>query len=473
MNIKKKIVLYLITVLIVLNTSTIFAETTDELVKPEITAKSYILLDKNTGRILLAENENEKMYPASLTKLLTALVAVEYIKPDEIILVGNEINNVPWDSSIAGNKVGESILFENLLRGLLIPSGNDSATVIAMNVARRYKNNEDISYDEAMKVFADLMNEKAKELGATNSHFVTAHGYHDDNHYTTAYDISLIAMEALKNDLIAEICSEKYFEGNGAGDKRTVDMVTVDYAWDNTNLLLGGRLSTSDYYYKYATGVKTGSTTEAGNCLISSAVNDDESLIAVIMNAESPNNWYDSKKLLDYGFNNYSNVTIQSKNKEIKEVFIDKPRLGEDKVLSLITTSDLTVLLTDKEAESIATDIEINPDLKSSKQDETGTTLSSGITKGDVIGTVSYSLNGETLYSDNIVASRDVLKRTILSNLSYFGSVIKSIVCSWLVIPLIIFLALVTIFGIRAINIYKIKKKRKKRSQKYRFKSKY
>lgn len=473
MNIKKNIMLYIITVLIVLNTIPIFADTKDELVKPEITSKAYILLDKNTGRILLAENENEKMYPASLTKLLTALVAVEYIEPGEIILVGNEINNVPWDSSISGNKVGESILFENLLRGLLIPSGNDSATVIAMNVARRYKKNDDISYDEAMKVFADLMNEKATELGATNSHFVTPHGYHDDNHYTTAYDISLIAMEALKNDLIAEICSEKYFEGNGAGDKRTVDMITIDYAWDNTNLLLGGRLSASDYYYKYATGVKTGSTSEAGNCLISSAVNDDESLIAVTMNAEAPNNWYDSKKLLDYGFNNYSNVTIQSKNKEIKEVFIDKPRLGEDKVLSLITTSDLTVLLTDKEAENIATDIEINPDLKSSKQDETGTTLRSGITKGDVIGTVSYSLNGETLYSDNIVASRDVLKRSILSNLAYFGSVIKSIVCSWLVIPLVIFLALVTIFGIRAINIYKIKKKRKKRSQKYRFKSKY
>lgn len=471
MKIKKRLLLLLSIVFIIINNTFIFAVEGDNL--PEITAKAYLLMDKDTGRILLSNNETEKMYPASLTKLLTALVSLEYIEPDELVVIGSEINNVPWDSSIAGHKVGESILFENLLRGLLIASGNDSATTVAMVVARKVSENADISYDEGMKVFSDLMNKKAKEIGANSSHFVTPHGYHDENHYTTALDIGLIAREALKNDTISKICSEKIFEGYGAGDKRTVDMVTNEYTWDNTNLLLGGRLSNSDYSYKYATGVKTGFTSEAGNCLISSATNDDENLIAVVMFCEAPNNWYDSKKLLSYGFENYSNVTIQMKNENVKDVFIDKPRLDDENVLSLITPTDVTLLLSEDEVNKITKEIVINDEFKSSKQVENNTALKTPITKGTVMGSIRYSLNDNVLYEGEIVAERDVLKRTFSSDLSHIWNVIKSVLCSWLIIPVIAFLSIVTIFGIRTYNIYKIRKNRKKRSQKYRFKSKY
>lgn len=497
MNIKKNLLIILTITCLLINSIFVFAqpltndsektttestkttkepdETTKEsnIVPPEITAKAYILVDADTGRVLLGKNEHEKMYPASLTKLLTGLIATEYFEADELITVGDEITTVPWDSSISGHKVGETILFENLLRGLLLPSGNDSATVIAMNVARRETKNENISYDDALKVFTDLMNEKAKELGAENSNFITPHGYHDDNHYTTAYDISLITQEALKNELIAEICTERIFDGNGAGDKRSVDMITEDYEWDNTNLLLGGRFENSEYMYKYATGAKTGSTSDAGVCLSSSATNDDENLIAVVLGCELPYNWTDSKALLEFGFNNYSNVTIQEKNKEVKEVYIDRPRLADENVLSLITTSDVSFLLNEEEVERIDTSITINEEYKSTKLVNDSTTLKAPIVKGTPIGTVTYSLDGEVLLQTPIVASRDVLKRTIGSNFTYYGGVLKSVFTSWLAIPIIVFLGLVLALSIRAYNIYKIKKNRKRRSHKYRFKSKY
>lgn len=496
MNIKKKLFLILTIACLLINNIFIFAQTLEtnstetatestenskapetttvsNITPPEITAKAYILVDADTGRVLLGENENEKMYPASLTKLLTGLIATEYFEKDELITVGEEITTVPWDSSISGHKVGETILFENLLRGLLLPSGNDSATVIAMNVARRHSKNENISYDDALVVFTDLMNEKAKEIGAVNSNFITPHGYHDDNHYTTAYDIALITQEALKDDLIAEICTERFFDGNGAGEKRSVDMITEDYEWDNTNLLLGGRFGNSEYMYKYATGAKTGSTSDAGACLSSSATNDDENLIAVVLGCELPYNWKDSKTLLEFGFNNYSKVTIQEKNKEVKEVYIDKPRLADEDVLSLITTNDITVLLNEEEAQRITTSISINEEYKSTKLVNESTTLKAPIVKGTPIGTVTYSLDGVVLQQTPIVASRDVLRRTIGSNFSYYGSVIKSVFSSWLAIPITVFLALVLALSIRAYNIYKIKKTRKRRSHKYRFKSKY
>lgn len=450
-------------------------DTSSELVAPDIVGEAYVLLDQNTGRVLLSKNENERLYPASLTKLLTALVAVEYIDADELIVIGPEINTVPWDSSIAGHKVGETILFENLLRGLLIPSGNDSATVIAMEVARRVTGNEDISYDEAEKVFADLMNEKAKSLGANDSNFVTPHGYHDENHYTTAHDMSLIAMEALKNDLIREICSESIFTGYGAGDKRTVDMFTQEYTWDNTNLLLGGRLSQSDYIYKDATGVKTGSTSEAGNCLIASATNsDDESLLCVIMKSKNPETWNDAKKLFNYGFDNYSNVVLQDKNAIVKEVLIDKPPLGTENILNLVTSESVSVLLNDNEASQVTTSIVINEENKAkTKEDSQDTTLVAPISRGQSLGSISYSLGDTVLYNGSIVAENDVLKRTISSNLTYFGKVAKEIVFSWLIIPISVFIALVSVFSVRFYNIYKIKKDRRKRSQKYRFRTKY
>lgn len=459
-------------------------ETTDETTNvestlpapPDTSAEAYILIDQDTGRVLTSKNPDEKLYPASLTKLMTALVAVDYINEGELIEIGQEVNTVPWDSSIAGHKAGETILFENLLRGLLIPSGNDSATVIAVEVARRETGNEDISVDEATEVFAGLMNDKAKSLGCTNTHFVNPHGYHDDNHYTTARDMGLIAMKALQNDLIKEICSEKMFEGYGAGDKRTVDMYTQNYTWDNTNLLLGGRLALSSYIYDGTTGVKTGSTSQAGKCLVATATNDDdENLLCVILKDVDPDIWYDAQDLFDYGFDNYSNVILQDKHNMVKEVLLNRPPLGENNILDVVTKDEVSLLLNEDETKEIVANIQINDEVKTkpSKDAPQETTVAVPIERGQTLGTLTYTLDGNVLYSGDIIANNEVPKRTLKSDLSYYLKVAKKVLSSWLIIPVSVATALIVVFGIRIFNILKIKRKNRKRAKKYRFKSKY
>ncbi|MGN1231492.1 MAG: D-alanyl-D-alanine carboxypeptidase family protein, partial [Anaerotignum sp.] len=134
---------------------------------PDVVAASAILIEASTGTILYEKNPDQKMYPASMTKMLTALVAMDYFEPEELIQVGTEINEVSLDSSKAGHQVGETLTMKNAIRGLIIPSGNDSANVVAAAVARRTENDENLGFAKCEAVFTELMNQKAKELGAT------------------------------------------------------------------------------------------------------------------------------------------------------------------------------------------------------------------------------------------------------------------------------------------------------------------
>ena len=175
---------------------------------PDVTASAAILIEESTGTILYEKNADQKMYPASMTKVLTALVALDHFKPEELIKVGSEINEVSLDSSKAGHVAGEMLTMKNAIRGLIIPSGNDSANVIAAAVARRAENNENLSFSQCEAVFTDLMNQKAEELGATNSHFANAHGYHADDHYTTGKDMALLSRAFMENKTLEEIANE-------------------------------------------------------------------------------------------------------------------------------------------------------------------------------------------------------------------------------------------------------------------------
>lgn len=139
-----------------------------------------------------------KIHPASLTKILTALIAIEYLDPNEVITVGNEVYAVPLDASKAGHNPGDEITLKDLLISLLLPSGNDSAFVIACQVSKKATGNANLDVNGCIAHFAGMMNEKAKEFGLSDTHFVNPHGYHDENHYSTAHDIAQLTREALK-----------------------------------------------------------------------------------------------------------------------------------------------------------------------------------------------------------------------------------------------------------------------------------
>ncbi len=440
---------------------------------PTLEATAAILVDNDTGRILYSKNSSERIFPASITKLLTTMIATEYIKEDDVIVVGDEIELVPWDSSKSGHIVGESILGLNLYRGLLIPSGNDTSNVVALHVARLYKNDPELPFDEAEVVFAEMMNKKAKELGANNSNFVSPHGYHDDNHYSTVEDLITITMAALENPTIKRIVKEYDFKGNGAGDKRTVNMTTQEYEWVNTNRLLGGT-----YYYRYATGVKTGYTSQAGRCLVSSATNENENLISIVLGCEENEQFTESKKLLEFGFNNYNIETLQEKSAVRKEVYLDNPQLGEDNILQLLNTDTVSKLLSAEEVDQIKSELVIHPEFISNKLTDDGDiTLKSDILEGTEIATVSYSLDDNIIYKGSLVAANDVYPRTLSSDFSYYMDKIKSVMFSWLAIPILISIGMISLFVINTVNQIKAKNRKKNRHRygskdKYRFKDK-
>lgn len=253
-----------------------------------ISADSYVLIDAQTGTVIAADKEHIERPMASTTKIMTTLLLLESGNLEEEFLVDNEAIKV--EGSSMGLCENDIVTKLALCYGMMLPSGNDAANQTAVLLA------------EDTEQFAVMMNDRAKKIGMTNTNFVTPSGLHNDNHYSTAYDMSLLTREALKNDIFREICSTQRIKtkfGNPPYERWLV----------NTNKLL--------HMYEYCIGVKTGFTDEAGRCLVSAAEKDGVTLICVTLNA--PNDWNDHIKLYDYGFSvteakpinyDFSNLTV-------------------------------------------------------------------------------------------------------------------------------------------------------------------
>jgi D-alanyl-D-alanine carboxypeptidase (penicillin-binding protein 5/6) len=265
-------------------------------------AQSAILFDAATGEVLYEKNAHEKMYPASTTKIMTAILALDYFKLDEIIRVGDEAN-LTWTSDRlaaqkAGLYYGQELTMNELLYGLLLASGSDAAFTVAVNVARRERGNDFLTDDQALIHFSALMNQKAKSIGAVETYFVNPDGMQDSQHYSTAYDLALIATYAMQDPRFREIVATPVYT--------TAQTVTssggiYSRSWENTNRLIQ---SQDEQYYAPANGIKTGTTSEAGHCLVSSAMVGDNLVIAVVLNSTQERVWSDSVTLLEYANDN-------------------------------------------------------------------------------------------------------------------------------------------------------------------------
>lgn len=256
-----------------------------------IEGEAGLLIDVESGEVLYEKNASRRMYPASTTKILTALVAIETGDLDEIVIVGEEILEAGWDESRAGLRVGEHWMLRDLIKALLLPSGNDAARTIAVHIARS-EYGDHLTIDEAFEQFAAMMNRRAQLAGATHSHFTNPHGLHDDHHYTTAMDIALIAIDAMRLPEFREIVQLELGEAVRADAHAEVIRLA------NRNRLLD---EGSDYYYPAATGIKTGYTTTAGWCLVASAEEGGREVVAVVLNSSQLGVWTDSIRLLEYG----------------------------------------------------------------------------------------------------------------------------------------------------------------------------
>lgn len=353
---------------------------------PNIYAPSAVLMDFNTGKILFEKNMNEKMYPASLTKVLTAIIVLERCNLEEICTVSYDaVMGVDYGYVSANLQIGEELTVEQLLNLLMVSSSNDAANVLAEHIA---------GSDEG---FADLLNKKALEIGCTNTHFVNSSGAHDENHYSTAYDLALIGRYAMNIPKFRELACKTFYQ-LGSTNKYEKD----DRIFTTTNeLIVSNSNNRSDnYYYKYATGIKTGFTTPAGNCLMASCEKDNFSFISVVLKDGLTKEglsarYIDTKNLFDFGYNNFSLKQIAKNGSVLQTVNIENATL-ETKRLDLIIDKDIYATVSSQNINtSVSPEIELDSNLKAP------------ILKNSIVGKVNYNIDGIS-YSANLLANSDV-----------------------------------------------------------------
>ncbi|MFQ9516353.1 MAG: D-alanyl-D-alanine carboxypeptidase family protein [Eubacterium sp.] len=262
--------------------------------KDQINAQAAILVDVDSKTIMYGKNIDEKMYPASTTKLMTALTVLQTMSTSDVVTIGDEVSMIAPDSSKAGFSKGQVVTVEELLEGLLISSGNDAAYILAKATGQAILENnianegKKFTSAQCVQRFIFEMNKNVRDMNLENTNFTSPDGYDDKEQYTTASDLSKIAIEAYSNDTIMKICKlkNKYSK-------------TLNKTWKSTNELIN---ESGKYYYKYCLGMKTGSTDLAGKCLVSAAKKGDTTCISVVLNDETDEQrWKDSQKLLNYG----------------------------------------------------------------------------------------------------------------------------------------------------------------------------
>ncbi len=259
----------------------------------DIDAKAAILFDADTKEILYYKDALQAVFPASTAKLLTSLVALDWCTEEDEVTIGDEITMIGSGSTTAYLRQGQVLTIRNLLCGMLLPSGNDAAYAIAAYVGRKSLKNEEATKEEAVVEFTRLMNRKARTLGVKNSCFKSPDGYDAIGQYTTAYDMGLIGVAAANNETIVEVCDQ--------ADSRNIFPSGEDVTWYSTNKLIKRGYA---QYYSKAIGLKTGTSTMAGKCLIAAAEEDGRKVVCAIMDSSSSGRWDDAITLLKYGLNN-------------------------------------------------------------------------------------------------------------------------------------------------------------------------
>ena len=286
----------------------------------ETSARAAVVMDVNSNRILYYKNMDEKMAMASTTKIMTTLVAIESGRLDEKVKISKRASYMEGSSIYL--REGEVHTVNDLLYAIMLRSGNDAATAVAEHIGG------------SVEGFAEMMNKKAREIGASNTRFANPHGLDADGHYTTARDLALITCYALKNPMFSKIVSSKKKVMEGPPNENW-DRVMI-----NKNKML--------WQFAGGDGVKTGYTNRAGRCLVSSATRDGMRLVCVVLNCGPM--WNDSSALLEYGFNNYIKKRIVEKDSIFKVVEV---RNGKERFVGVKPAEDFDMALRADEIENV------------------------------------------------------------------------------------------------------------------------
>lgn len=371
-------------------------ETKTPVPDPDIQAKAALLVDWDTETVLYAKNEHTELYPASLTKIMTALLTLEAVDQGKLALdqeltaTASALDGLAADGSTAGIKVGETMTVENYLKCMLIVSANEACDVLAEGVSG------------SVSAFVDAMNARAAELGCKNTHFVNPNGLHDSQHYTSAWDLYLITREALKYPEFMAVCDMGVAEIPATNLSESRRLRTTNYLLSNWRA--------AGYLYPDAHGIKTGSTSEAGHCLVSSATRGSRSLISVVLGADrvvgengvaDVKSFSETSRLFEWGFANFSTQTVLTELDMLADVpvalsKIDSVAVHPDREVTLVLPNDVG-----------PEDLERKLTLEENVQ--------APVSAGQELGSVELSRNGTVYVSVPLVALNDVEASKLLT----------------------------------------------------------
>ncbi len=350
-----------------------------------MTANAIYLMDNKTNAVLYSKNENEKVYPASTTKILTAIIVLENCNLNDVVTASyNSVMSIPEGYSTANIQIGEQLTVEQLLELLLIHSANDAANVLAEFTGG------------SIDSFVSMMNTKLNDLNLTGSHFTNPYGLHDDNHYTTAHDLAYLMQYCLKNETFRKL----------AGKASCAIPATNLYEpriYSSTNELL---IPESSNYYKYLLTGKTGFTSQAKECLVSSAYRDDLELIGVVLGSD--NRFSDARKLYQYGYSNYSIQKVVNKDAIVTNIHVKNAKYTS-RDLDLLAVEDISALMNNEESP-----LTLNPKIILYEP------ISAPLEEGTVLGKAIYEINGVT-YTTDLIASHNVEESRLIIYSIYFA----------------------------------------------------
>ena len=377
----KKIIITIFVLLIIIKCDYVNAE-----INLDLKSKSAIMIEESSKKILFEKDAHEKMAPASMTKIMTLLLVAEAISDNRISL-DQEVTASEYAVSMGGSQVyleaKSKYKISELIKAVGIGSANDASVVLAEVVGGTVEN------------FVPMMNNKAKELGLTDTNFKNPHGLDEANHYSTAYDMAMIASELVKYDFILDVTStyeDHFTHPNG----NSIWLV-------NTNSLIR--------FYDGVDGLKTGFTTEAGYCLTATKKVDDMRILTVTMNAETKDDRNsDTIKLMESAFSMYNVKKVIDKNNSLGKTFVNK---STQKYVNYYLEDDAKLLLT-KDTRDIKYDYKINVD-----------NLTAPLKAGDVVGKLKLTYDNESV-EYNIIINEDVKKANYFETLySYFKDIIS------------------------------------------------
>ena len=397
--------------------------------------ETAVLIDGTTGEILFEKNMHQEMYPASTTKIMTAILTLENCNLDQTVVIDSE---TPFTE---GSRIylleDEKVTVEQLLNALLIESANDSAVALAKHISG------------SVEEFSDLMNKKAKELGALNTHFNNPNGLPDEEHYTTAYDLAMIAKYAMKNEKFREIINTVNYHMPATNKQEDrYFKITNKLLWDNRKIF-----SYNGEYvapkYEYTTGIKTGYTIAAGYCLVASAKKDGREVISVVLKSDPNNVYLDSRILLDHGLNDYKNIVLEKQGSVVGNIQIQG---GKEKSVDAAVSHDVIKTVPVDFDESI-----ITRDINLPKK------MVAPVEKDDKLGILSIWYEGELLEEAQLSASTNIEKSLAATVVLKTGGVFKSLKFVFL----ILFGLLVGYIGLIIMSNKKRLKRRRLRREKY------